>query len=152
MSYSLIKQRVEVTCINLEASNFAVIVYQQADVTSRKARCTEKPPEAPVTRQSRVGPFVFTATMSDSEDEETSGSTSAVVPLGPYAHSCGYCGSDGERSAAKSAVNAATLDALRLACAVYQKMIDRGWRRSGTYCYKPDLRASCCPQYTIKFV
>jgi len=29
-------------------------------------------------------------------------------------------------------------------------MIDRGWRRSGTYCYKPDLKKSCCPQYTIK--
>ncbi|KAI0049645.1 hypothetical protein FA95DRAFT_1556740 [Auriscalpium vulgare] len=29
-------------------------------------------------------------------------------------------------------------------------MIDRGWRRSGTYCYKPDLRTSCCPQYTIR--
>lgn len=29
-------------------------------------------------------------------------------------------------------------------------MIDRGWRRSGQYCYKPDLRKSCCPQYTIR--
>jgi len=29
-------------------------------------------------------------------------------------------------------------------------MIDRGWRRSGTYCYKPDLEISCCPQYTIR--
>lgn len=29
-------------------------------------------------------------------------------------------------------------------------MIDRGWRRSGRYCYAPDLRRSCCPQYTIK--
>ena len=35
---------------------------------------------------------------------------------------------------------------------VYQEMIDRGWRRSGAYCYKPDLRRSCCPQYTIKLV
>jgi arginine-tRNA-protein transferase len=29
-------------------------------------------------------------------------------------------------------------------------MIDRGWRRSGLFCYKPDLKRSCCPQYTIK--
>ncbi|KIJ37414.1 hypothetical protein M422DRAFT_33749 [Sphaerobolus stellatus SS14] len=29
-------------------------------------------------------------------------------------------------------------------------MIDRGWRRSGTYMYKPDMRQTCCPQYTIK--
>ena len=30
-------------------------------------------------------------------------------------------------------------------------MVDRGWRRSGTYCYKPDLLRSCCPQYTIRY-
>ena len=35
---------------------------------------------------------------------------------------------------------------------VYQRMIDRGWRRSGLFCYKPDLKRSCCPQYTIKCV
>ena len=35
---------------------------------------------------------------------------------------------------------------------VYQGMIDRGWRRSGVFCYKPDLKRSCCPQYTIKCV
>ncbi|TFK43638.1 arginine-tRNA-protein transferase [Crucibulum laeve] len=33
---------------------------------------------------------------------------------------------------------------------VYQRMIDRGWRRSGSWCYKPELKTSCCPQYTIK--
>uniref|UniRef100_A0A0W0FCF3 arginyltransferase n=1 Tax=Moniliophthora roreri TaxID=221103 RepID=A0A0W0FCF3_MONRR len=33
---------------------------------------------------------------------------------------------------------------------VYQQMIDRGWRRSGTWCYKPNLKASCCPQYPIR--
>ncbi len=30
-------------------------------------------------------------------------------------------------------------------------MIDRGWRRSGKYLYKPDLEKSCCPQYTIRY-
>lgn len=29
-------------------------------------------------------------------------------------------------------------------------MIDRGWRRSGRYIYKPNLRDTCCPQYTIR--
>ena len=29
-------------------------------------------------------------------------------------------------------------------------MLNRGWRRSGTLLYKPDQRASCCPQYTIR--
>jgi len=32
----------------------------------------------------------------------------------------------------------------------YQDLIDRGWRRSGQYCYKPTMSRTCCPLYTIK--
>ena len=32
---------------------------------------------------------------------------------------------------------------------VLQELLDRGWRRSGRYIYKPDLQ-TCCPQYTIR--
>ncbi|CAH0564456.1 unnamed protein product [Brassicogethes aeneus] len=32
----------------------------------------------------------------------------------------------------------------------YQDLIDRGWRRSGKYCYKPTMNETCCPQYTIR--
>uniref|UniRef100_A0A1Q3F740 Arginyl-tRNA--protein transferase 1 n=1 Tax=Culex tarsalis TaxID=7177 RepID=A0A1Q3F740_CULTA len=32
----------------------------------------------------------------------------------------------------------------------YQDLIDRGWRRSGSYCYKPEMNTTCCPSYTIK--
>jgi arginyl-tRNA---protein transferase len=32
----------------------------------------------------------------------------------------------------------------------YQELVDRGWRRSGTTYYKPDLVRSCCPHYTIR--
>ncbi|XP_076244333.1 arginyltransferase 1 isoform X2 [Calliopsis andreniformis] len=32
----------------------------------------------------------------------------------------------------------------------YQALIDRGWRRSGCYCYKPTMDQTCCPMYTIK--
>ncbi|CAH2043609.1 unnamed protein product, partial [Iphiclides podalirius] len=32
----------------------------------------------------------------------------------------------------------------------YQDLIDRGWRRSGKYCYKPTLNVTCCPSYTIR--
>lgn len=32
----------------------------------------------------------------------------------------------------------------------YQNLIDRGWRRSGYYCYKPNMANTCCPSYTIK--
>ncbi|XP_053983187.1 arginyl-tRNA--protein transferase 1 isoform X3 [Hylaeus volcanicus] len=32
----------------------------------------------------------------------------------------------------------------------YQALIDRGWRRSGHYCYKPHMDQTCCPAYTIR--
>ncbi|CAN9499995.1 unnamed protein product [Ophioblennius macclurei] len=32
----------------------------------------------------------------------------------------------------------------------YQDLIDRGWRRSGKYVYKPIMKRTCCPQYTIR--
>ncbi|CEL59620.1 arginine-tRNA-protein transferase [Rhizoctonia solani AG-1 IB] len=39
---------------------------------------------------------------------------------------------------------------LQMSCLVYKRLLDRGWRRSGDYLYKPNLKESCCPQYTIK--
>lgn len=35
-------------------------------------------------------------------------------------------------------------------CEDYQQLIDRGWRRSGSYCYKPVMNVTCCPLYTIR--
>ena len=37
-----------------------------------------------------------------------------------------------------------------LSCEDYQKLVDRGWRRSGSYCYKPTMNRTCCPLYTIR--
>lgn len=37
-----------------------------------------------------------------------------------------------------------------LTAADYQALIDRGWRRSGKYCYKPSMSTTCCPSYTIR--
>ena len=37
-----------------------------------------------------------------------------------------------------------------LTCEDYQDLIDRGWRRSGKFCYKPVMDKTCCPQYTIR--
>jgi len=68
-----------------------------------------------------------------------------VEPYAPHNSTCGYC-----RSLSQTSFLAASLNAYRMSCSVYQGMIDRGWRRSGLYCYKPDLKRSCCPQYTIK--
>lgn len=39
-----------------------------------------------------------------------------------------------------------------LSCATYKNLLDQGWRRSGSYLYKPDMGRTCCPQYTISSV
>ncbi|KAH9049587.1 arginine-tRNA-protein transferase [Lactarius hengduanensis] len=68
-----------------------------------------------------------------------------VEPFRPYNSTCGYC-----NDSRNTSFQSASLQAYHMSCSVYQRMIDRGWRRSGLFCYKPDLKRSCCPQYTIK--
>ncbi|XP_021255937.1 arginyl-tRNA--protein transferase 1 isoform X4 [Numida meleagris] len=56
---------------------------------------------------------------------------------------CGYCASaHGKVSAGMWAHSMTVQD--------YQDLIDRGWRRSGKYVYKPIMNQTCCPQYTIR--
>ncbi|XP_046417325.1 arginyl-tRNA--protein transferase 1 isoform X4 [Neodiprion fabricii] len=58
-------------------------------------------------------------------------------------HKCGYCKSpDTNCSHGMWAYTLKVQD--------YQDLIDRGWRRSGNYCYKPIMDQTCCPMYTIK--
>ena len=62
---------------------------------------------------------------------------------GPEGHNCGYCNSkDGSVSNG--------MWAHKLTCQDYQDLIDRGWRRSGHYCYKPCMEITCCPAYCIR--
>ncbi|CAG8647263.1 13564_t:CDS:10, partial [Dentiscutata heterogama] len=58
---------------------------------------------------------------------------SFVQSHGSYASECGYCNSS-ENTSHKFG-----LSAIRLTCQDYQDLIDRGWRRSGTFVYKPNL-------------
>ncbi|XP_053524373.1 arginyl-tRNA--protein transferase 1 isoform X7 [Artibeus jamaicensis] len=56
---------------------------------------------------------------------------------------CGYCKNEsGSRSNGMWAHSMTVQD--------YQDLIDRGWRRSGKYVYKPVMNETCCPQYTIR--
>ncbi|XP_065408412.1 arginyl-tRNA--protein transferase 1 isoform X14 [Chrysemys picta bellii] len=56
---------------------------------------------------------------------------------------CGYCASaQGKVSIGMWAHSMTVQD--------YQDLIDRGWRRSGKYVYKPIMNQTCCPQYTIR--
>ncbi|KXS10717.1 arginine-tRNA--protein transferase 1, partial [Gonapodya prolifera JEL478] len=85
---------------------------------------------------------------------------SFVTPAGTHASDCGYCKSedsshtyeDGRKVFVKSKKSKISYGmwAHQLSCQDYQDLIDHGWRRSGKYLYKPNLRKSCCPQYTIR--
>ncbi|GFR11103.1 arginyl-tRNA--protein transferase 1 [Trichonephila clavata] len=62
---------------------------------------------------------------------------------GHEGYRCGYCSSpDTCYSHGMWAHTMTPLD--------YQNLIDRGWRRSGKYCYKPTMNVTCCPLYTIR--
>ncbi|XP_064536022.1 arginyl-tRNA--protein transferase 1 isoform X2 [Drosophila montana] len=70
-------------------------------------------------------------------------SVSIVQYYGEQTSKCGYCtGTDCSKSHG--------MHAYRLTCDDYQELIDRGWRRCGNYCYKPQNDITCCPCYTIK--
>ncbi|EDV98299.1 GH22745 [Drosophila grimshawi] len=70
-------------------------------------------------------------------------SVSIVQYFGEQKNKCGYCtGTECSKSHG--------LHAFRLSCDDYQELIDRGWRRCGNYCYKPQNDITCCPCYTIK--
>ncbi|XP_014102049.1 arginyl-tRNA--protein transferase 1 isoform X4 [Bactrocera oleae] len=56
---------------------------------------------------------------------------------------CGYC--KGLKSSVSHGMHSYTMFPQD-----YQELIDRGWRRSGLYCYKPLNHETCCPCYTIK--
>eukprot|EP00898_Chlorokybus_atmophyticus_P000170 jgi/Chlat1/1153/Chrsp112S01612 len=69
--------------------------------------------------------------------------SSVVEDRGVYTSSCGYCGGRSSSVAHGMAAQALTVED-------YQGLIDRGWRRSGTWLYKPDLKVTCCRQYAIR--
>jgi len=58
-------------------------------------------------------------------------------------NSCGYCkGTNTSKSHGMWAHS--------LTCQDYEDLMNRGWRRSGKYVYKPTMNETCCPQYTIR--
>ncbi|KAI1573408.1 arginyl-tRNA:protein arginylyltransferase [Pyrenophora tritici-repentis] len=75
---------------------------------------------------------------------------SSVTPFGYSSESCGYCkhGQNGRRTANSRA--SYYFSSKSLTVDVYQILVDRGWRRSGTIFYKPDVLRHCCPHYTIR--
>ncbi|GAA5877358.1 hypothetical protein JCM16303_006255 [Sporobolomyces ruberrimus] len=90
------------------------------------------------------------AALSDSADSSSSSeSLSILQPFGYSASTCGYCAEvKGQRSRAKSSKSYGSW-AHALSCSTYKMLLNRGWRRSGCYMYKPDNANTCCVQYTI---
>ncbi|GMN33181.1 hypothetical protein TIFTF001_048248 [Ficus carica] len=72
------------------------------------------------------------------------GGESLVVDYGRNRSSCGYCKSPGYTSISHG------LLAHSLTVNDYQDLLDRGWRRSGSFLYKPEMERTCCPSYTIR--
>ncbi|KAF2016875.1 arginine-tRNA-protein transferase 1 [Aaosphaeria arxii CBS 175.79] len=77
---------------------------------------------------------------------------SFLSPLGYSSESCGYCkdASTGRRSPKSHSGASYYVSSKGLTVGVYQGLVDRGWRRSGTILYKPDVLRHCCPHYTIR--
>ncbi|CAN6472287.1 unnamed protein product [Victoria cruziana] len=69
---------------------------------------------------------------------------SVITDYGSRRSSCGYCRSGGRTSLAHGLwTDSITVDD-------YQELLDRGWRRSGMFLYKPDMERTCCRLYTIR--
>ncbi|KAJ1723323.1 Arginyl-tRNA--protein transferase 1 [Coemansia erecta] len=76
-------------------------------------------------------------------DTADSKETSVIIHGIQGRHPCGYCKSSwGSRSY--------VMIGSKLSCRIYQRLIDRGWRRSGTLLYLIDHSDSCCCYYPIR--
>ncbi len=85
---------------------------------------------------------------------------SVVYVLGESTSDCGYCGarrsSDGKGSGRKSGNSRSEtsvsygMHAEVLSVQTYQALLDRGWRRSGKWLYKPVLEKTCCQLQAIR--
>ncbi|XP_020875942.1 arginyl-tRNA--protein transferase 1 isoform X2 [Arabidopsis lyrata subsp. lyrata] len=80
---------------------------------------------------------------SSSHDGRSNGA-SIIDDHGRRRSTCGYCKSPA-RSSTSHGLSAETLTVYD-----YQALIDRGWRRSGSYLYKHEMDKTCCPPYTIR--
>ncbi|KAJ1412497.1 arginine-tRNA-protein transferase [Ochromonadaceae sp. CCMP2298] len=71
-------------------------------------------------------------------------SISRVSLAGEQAHECGYCKSTADTSLSYGAQSST------MTAEDYETLMLVGWRRSGTYFYKPAMHLTCCPQYPIR--
>ncbi|KMT18227.1 hypothetical protein BVRB_2g023950 [Beta vulgaris subsp. vulgaris] len=82
--------------------------------------------------------------MRNESSSSSSSGESVVADVGRRRSTCGYCKS-GRRSSITHGLWANSLTVYD-----YQDLLDRGWRRSGCFLYKPEMETTCCPAYTIR--
>ena len=70
---------------------------------------------------------------------------SEIQLYGENSSKCGYC----ERGDLETSVSFGIV-CESMSVNEYETMMHYGWRRSGTYFYKPNMRSTCCPTYTIR--
>lgn len=68
-----------------------------------------------------------------------------IVLYGKGSSECGYCKSGSPSGSVSFGITSSTMTAEQ-----YETLMLRGWRRSGSYFYKPMLHETCCPPYTIR--
>ena len=78
--------------------------------------------------------------------ENGSTEQSVIQICGKSNSGCGYCTTTKEeKEASESSVTYGIISKKMLA-EDYERMMLVGWRRSGTYFYKPIMHETCCPQ------
>ena len=85
-----------------------------------------------------------TASPDARRSQGISTTTSIIEDHGSYVSSCGYCDREGPTSKSHG------MHAHVCSVEDYQSLLDRGWRRSGSWMYRPHLNDTCCPPFTIR--
>lgn len=68
-----------------------------------------------------------------------------LSPTGCNTHECGYCKSGDPASSVSYG-----FISKQMLVTDYEHLMLRGWRRCGTYFYKPVMHVTCCPMYSIR--
>jgi arginine-tRNA-protein transferase len=85
-----------------------------------------------------------TTSVETNRHQTVNNNRSIAFLTGENSHSCGYC-----KSGADSSVSFGFMTE-RIQAEEYEQLMLRGWRRSGTYFYKPLNHTTCCPIYSIR--
>ena len=82
-------------------------------------------------------------------------SSNVMRPFGYSSTECGYCKGDRAylvNKTPKDCSKSYGMLADQMSAGIYEKFVERGWRRSGIHLYRPCNFESCCPTLTIRLL